>query len=35
MGIPLIDGGMQTTKMPVYVSIPGLWTTGRAGWGYL
>ena len=26
MGIPLIDGGMKTTKMPVYVSVWVLWT---------
>ena len=31
MGIPLIDGGMKTTKMPVYVSIWVLWTDWR-GW---
>lgn len=31
MGIPLIGGGMKTTKMPVYVSIWVLWTDWR-GW---
>ena len=31
MGIPLIDGGMKTTKMPVYVSIWVL-RTDWEGW---
>ena len=35
MGIPLIDGGMKTTKMPVYVSTLylGSWTVGEDGLG--
>ena len=35
MGIPLLDGGMKTTKMPVYVSIGFYGLNGMTGLGHL